>query len=379
MIHLLLRYPEITASTRSYELLKSTLDLHGISYTEDPDLTKSASMIITDYFLHEDGDRHTDYDATMKIIDSGQRRGIPIVWYYPGESWYTEAVVYNPTARVASMLTVPTFLIKSGDALTSGDLSGFTKVYNLEQYHIYQVLNNFNLVRLQSIRRDMMAKKKDKKFLYLNGMAREPRAMLYEEIRKRNLLDHSIWSWKDLKQGADASGSDPEVNWQADRLPLNQFRYQCVYPDHYTRTEFSLVVETAQPEHFVSEKTAKCLIFGHPFVVLGSQNFLSKLNDWGYQTFDGVINQTYDRLHLYDGKVHAIAEEVERLCSQPDVFAACLEQTTHNMRHSLYLASCMYADLLDMIVDASAGAFAPNSNLNDLSSIKIQGYMKNEL
>lgn len=379
MIHLLLKYPEVSASTRSYELLKTTLDLHGINYTEDPDLYKSATMVITDYFLHEDGANHPDHSRTMQIAESAQRRGIPIIWYYPGESWYTEAVVYNPTGRLASTLTVPTFLIKSGDALSSGDLSGFTKIYNLEQYHIYQVLNNFNLARLQSVRRDMIARPKDKKFLYLNGMAREHRAMLYNEIHVRDLLKHSIWSWKDLKQGTDATGSDPEVNWQTDRLMINQFRYQCVYPEHYARTEFSVVVETAQPEHFVSEKTAKCLVFGHPFVILGSQNFLDKLRSWGYQTFDGVIDQSYDKLHVYDSKPQAIATEVEKLCAQPDVFVRCLEQTTHNMRQSLYLASCVYMDLLDIITDASEGSIAPDSDLNNLSAEKIQGYMNNEL
>lgn len=376
MIQLLLKYPEITPSTRGYELLKTTLDLHGIEYTEDSDLGIHANLVITDYFLHDSpvAGQEPEIAWVNKIAQSCQQRSIPILWYYPGESFYTEAVVYNPTGRLAAELTVPTFLVKSGDR-NDGDLLGFTKVFNLEYYHIYQVLNKFNRGRLISTRQQMLATPKDKKFLYLNGMAREHRVMLYEGLRDNGLLENSIWSWRDLKHGLAAPGIDPEVNWSDDKLMINQFRYQCFYPEQYSRTEFSVVVETANDEHFVSEKTAKCLVLGHPFMVLGSQNYLQRLQSWGFQTFGHVIDESYDRFHLYDGKIPRMVDEIQKLCAGPDIFQECLAQTEHNLQHSLYLAEKIHADLLQVILQASEQGVSIDKSLSCLSDLQISQYL----
>lgn len=376
MIQLILKHSDQTPNTRGYELLMSVLELNGIEYTTTPDLRCEATAVLTDYFVHE-GETLTEAGVrATEIAKSAESRKIPIIWYYPGECCYTEAVVYNPTGRLAKTLSVPTYLIKSGDNLLP-DMQGYTQVFTLERYHIFQVLNRFNQVRLMHTRRSMETQPKSKKFLYLNGVARHHREMLYTSIRDRGLLNQAIWSWRDLKQGLGAAGADPVVNWRDDLLMLNQFRYQCFYPDHYIRTEFSLVVETAQGEHFVSEKTAKCLVLGHPFVLLGNQNFLPKLREWGYKTFDHVVDHDYDRLHVYDGKVLAITNEVERLCNTPDVFADTQEDTMHNLQRSMVLAAGVYRDLLDMFVDILGGHII-NQNLPNISVDQAARFMSSE-
>ena len=45
---------------------------------------------------------------------------------------------------------------------------------------------------------------------------------------------------------------------------------------------------------FITEKTFRPLLVGHPFMILGQHNILKKLRDWGFETdFDG-IDQSYD-------------------------------------------------------------------------------------
>jgi hypothetical protein len=45
---------------------------------------------------------------------------------------------------------------------------------------------------------------------------------------------------------------------------------------------------------FITEKTFRPLLVGHPFMILGQRGTLKKLRDWGFQTdFDG-IDQSYD-------------------------------------------------------------------------------------
>jgi len=47
---------------------------------------------------------------------------------------------------------------------------------------------------------------------------------------------------------------------------------------------------------FITEKTFRPLLVGHPFMVLGQQGTLKKLRSWGFQTdFDG-IDQSYDTI-----------------------------------------------------------------------------------
>lgn len=377
MIQLMLKYPENTPNTRGYELLKSVLDLNGIENFESNTVGHNVDLVITDYFIHETPTR-LGLDEAAQVTELGRwcnEKGIPILWFYPGESYYTEAAVYNPTGRFAATLEVPTYLIKSGDAMEVGNLDGYTQVFNLEFYHIYQVLNKFNLGRLHKTRNDMDTVVKDKKFLYLNGMARLHRQLLFEAINQTGLLDQAIWSWKDFKQGVDALGVDPEVNWQRERLLLNQFRYQGYFPEHYIRTEFSVVTETAMGEIFFSEKTAKCLILGHPFVLLGESGSLEKLRSWGYMTFSPIIDESYDKSHVYDSKIPLLVNEIFRLCTEPSIYEQCKTQTEHNMKHSLYLSSKIYSDLLDIILHAGGGRVTTDQKLSLVATNRIYQYM----
>lgn len=379
MIHIFLKHQETTPNTRGHNLLFSTLDLHGIEYQiiNGPSDIVTSNLVITDYFLND-----TDYqdppeeEIKLRLLaDVCVNKGIPLMWYYPGECWFTDAVSYNPTGRLAGSLDVPTFLIKSGTEQSHPDLQGFTKIFNLDQYHIYQVSNKFNTVRLHTIREAMKAHRRDRKFLYLNGMARQQRVAQFESIQSRDLLKNAIWSWRDLKAGSAAEGVDPEVNWSPDRLMINQFRYQCWYPEHYLRTEFSLVVETAQGEIFFSEKTAKCLVLGHPFILNADVGSLETLRAWGYETFAPIIDESYDQVQFYHGKSDAIAEEVSRLFAVNDVFQACLGQTEHNFRHSMYLSNKIYKDLVDIIAQATAGHIRTRFDLPNLTQEQIQRYM----
>jgi len=64
----------------------------------------------------------------------------------------------------------------------------------------------------------------------------------------------------------------------------------------YKNSLLSFVTETAfhQPGMFITEKTFKPIVAGHPFIILGQYNILKELNRMGYRTdFDG-IDQSYD-------------------------------------------------------------------------------------
>jgi hypothetical protein len=63
---------------------------------------------------------------------------------------------------------------------------------------------------------------------------------------------------------------------------------------------------------FISEKTFKPLIVGHPFIVFGNPNSLQYLRDMGYKTFDPWIDESYDRLPAWE-RLEAILVAINKI------------------------------------------------------------------
>ena len=73
-----------------------------------------------------------------------------------------------------------------------------------------------------------------------------------------------------------------------------------MYPGEYFKTTFcSLVYESYWDIHtvFFTEKINKCLLTGHPFVVISSPKYLSYLKKIGFKTFDKWWDESYDNIH----------------------------------------------------------------------------------
>lgn len=83
----------------------------------------------------------------------------------------------------------------------------------------------------------------------------------------------------------------------------------------YYKTKFSLIVETEAKltEYHITEKTLKCLILGHPFVVVSSFRYLKFLRSMGFKTYDSIIDESYDEIENLDFRINKIIEIVKNL------------------------------------------------------------------
>lgn len=67
----------------------------------------------------------------------------------------------------------------------------------------------------------------------------------------------------------------------------------------YENSQLSVVTESHFNQDgglFITEKTFRPILLGHPFMILGQHGLLSKLREWGFQTkFEG-LDQTYDEI-----------------------------------------------------------------------------------
>jgi hypothetical protein len=210
------------------------------------------------------------------------------------------------------------------------------------------------------------------KFLFLNGRARPHRKYLYERFRRRNLLPQSLYTMLDarpttvrhfefVEDDVDVMATttdlcrlpdhyevpryrNPLFGPITDRTNLKQelFRLEWgeIYlePSVYIDTYFSLVTETVCAESSISfrtEKIAKPLAMGHPFIVAATPGFYRDLRSLGFRTFGHVIDESFDGIENVQDRMDRVTDIVADLCSQDlaSFLAACEDVCKYNQQH----------------------------------------------
>jgi len=100
----------------------------------------------------------------------------------------------------------------------------------------------------------------------------------------------------------------------------NAWVSQLIPYEIYNNCYICIVTETegSPDEFFVSEKIAKPLILGQPFVVFGGYKYLEHLRNLGIQTFAPYIDESYDNIKDYNKRVDTIIDSVKKFASLHD-------------------------------------------------------------
>lgn len=194
-------------------------------------------------------------------------------------------------------------------------------------------------------------KKYDKKFINFNRRWRMHRPLLVALLELNGLLDKGYVS---LAKADDNKGWDTffdEFKWSLRNetdflntivsqehhirnIPYMTLDQQDMSINHaqtltdstdkyYTNTYFSVVSETNFFDFlgegiFASEKIFRPVLKKHPFILVSRSGTLNTLNSIGYKTFDGIINESYDREYNDVKRILLIVEEIKRLCNLSD-------------------------------------------------------------
>jgi len=113
-------------------------------------------------------------------------------------------------------------------------------------------------------------------------------------------LDQCIWSYGEKSLPNDIDRSFPE--WQ-----------RFMNPQWYDSTFCSIAVETRIDTVWATEKSFKPMAFYHPSIFLSAPGHLSKMKSLGFETFDNIIDETYDKIENYDDRCRAIIDIVGNL------------------------------------------------------------------
>jgi hypothetical protein len=180
-----------------------------------------------------------------------------------------------------------------------------------------------------------------KKFDALLGCSRWQRDIIRDFYLNSKFKSDIIYSYygRDIKTGIwDLDlGSSKEtidlVNFQG--TPV---RISCILPvEIYNQSYYSIISETTcmNTHSHYTEKTAKALVARRPFVMFSGQHFLRNLRSLGFQTFNIVIDESYDDIADHKERFSAAWAQVEKLCQldAPEVLFTLKSVLDHNQKH----------------------------------------------
>ncbi|MGK7950242.1 MAG: tetratricopeptide repeat protein [Xenococcaceae cyanobacterium] len=211
---------------------------------------------------------------------------------------------------------------------------------NKEKYPV----QNFNFINQRY---------REKKFLFLNNRPKVHRIFLLHQIIENNLLNNGLVSFNDnIKDGKEKYykpklkqlkcflphiGLDDldRICQQIDSeyLPL---RIDLVNRDNlwsfgrgpymreiplelYSQTYFSVISESEMNLGYkvkrFTEKSLKPFLGLHPFLIAGQPGTLKLLQNMGFKTFNGYIDESYDLVEDPYERANLIVEQLKNLCS----------------------------------------------------------------
>lgn len=140
---------------------------------------------------------------------------------------------------------------------------------------------------------------------------------------------------------------DAQEVFQSQSLPLN-FDSETDHPmtscwldlfDQAHKSLLYLVTETVASGRrlHLTEKTFKPIAMGMPFIIVGTKGSLNYLREYGFKTFEGIWDESYDDAEDQD-RIACIASLLQKLdqlsaSSKQDLFEQCWPIIEHNWNH----------------------------------------------
>jgi hypothetical protein len=177
---------------------------------------------------------------------------------------------------------------------------------------------------------------KPKFFDILLGRQKPHRSAVYNFIKNNNLDEHVVMTYlqgnDDIPlQQQDAQGWVWEEGLE---LPPNDFEWtvtpiryhgygmslsQVVPISIYNQTAYSVVAETnySNDHSFNTEKIVKPILAERLFVVFSGRHYLRNLQQLGFKSFDGIIDETYDTVADHEQRFKLIFKQIQYLINQP--------------------------------------------------------------
>ena len=132
--------------------------------------------------------------------------------------------------------------------------------------------------------------------------------------------------------------------------------------DKFYNSWLHIVTETYQVngQTFFSEKIFKPIIYWQPFILIGAQYDLRSFRSFGYKTFHGIIDESYDVIQNSEERLEACIKEIERIINLSDediakLYNDCYEILTHYFFHWVYRNQTIHIGLKNDLLEKLNG------------------------
>jgi len=104
-----------------------------------------------------------------------------------------------------------------------------------------------------------------------------------------------------------------------DKVEYNSASADIVHPNYNYGALWHVVTETIYYDEklHLTEKIFKPIVSRRPFILVGGLGNLNYLKNYGFQTFDRWIDESYDLESDPDRRMNMIVKELDRLCNLP--------------------------------------------------------------
>ena len=105
--------------------------------------------------------------------------------------------------------------------------------------------------------------------------------------------------------------------------------------EDYNSTAVEIVLETMfdDTRWHLTEKTLRPIACGQPFILCATPGSLQYLREYGFETFDGLIDETYDTVADSRERLACVIKEMQRIQHLPDSMRQQLYQDLAQISH----------------------------------------------
>lgn len=167
------------------------------------------------------------------------------------------------------------------------------------------------------------------KYICLNRVSHPYRAKLLTHLHNKNLMNDGLISFHNMYSDSYSDSLLPKgykFPLIVDSDDINEIDIHSRDNRYlFKQSYFSLIPESVFDRHFdrwpwwregfLTEKTFKVIYNLQPFIIVGAPGSLRRLQEIGFKTFDGFIDESYDEIYDDEKRMEAIITEMKRLCS----------------------------------------------------------------
>lgn len=210
---------------------------------------------------------------------------------------------------------------------------------------------------------------KPRYFDALLGTSKLHRDFVYRHINEIGAEDSVIMTYYGNNTGAESLVGHKGFIWNPDgrahpneqepTLSTENVEYfghnvrlsQIIVEEVYNTTAYSIITESYyfNDFSFVTEKTAKAILGCRLFVMFSGMGFLRDLRQLGFQTFDGIIDESYDLVEHDDTRFAMAMQQVKRLLALPQAPILELARPICEHNFALLTSGQIHNAMLDFV------------------------------